>query len=213
MYRIRREDGALSQWVEISGTVSASVAVLSTITGFDKKSNLSVTGSPALVAQGNASVGAPQCSRASLAVAGQRAFEVTITNYTNNTIVFGLEDRTTNLNSGTPAPGSSNAAGVAFRVSSTGFNLLRHGVSVSSGSGSNCATGDVFSIVFDTTAGTMKVYRTRSATTVQVGSTMTGISLSVWNAYVGTYTASTITANFGATAFTRALDSGYSIYG
>jgi hypothetical protein len=71
----------------------------------------------------------------------------------------------------------------------------------------------VFSVVFDTTAGTMKIYRTRSGTTIQVGSTVTGISLSAWNAYVGTYTASVVTANFGATAFTRALDTGYSIYG
>jgi hypothetical protein len=197
--------------VEISGTVTASVAVLHDITGFNKKSNLSVTGTPKLIAQGNASVGAPQCSRATVVVTGQKQFEVTVNTLPSNSFVIGLEDGTTNLNSGTPAPGISNALGAGIRMSATGASLWRAGVAVSSGS-TGAAVGDVISVKFDTSAGTMSFYRTRSATTVLIG-TITGISLSVWNAYVGTYTNTSLTANFGATAFSRALDSGYSIYG
>jgi hypothetical protein len=210
-YRIRREDGALSQWVEISGTVTASVAVLYDSTGFNKKSYLSVTGTPRLSVVGNASVGAPQCVRATIAVTGQKQFEVTVNTLPSNSFIIGLENGTTDLNSGTPAPGISNALGAAIRLSATGYSLWRAGSATSSGS-TNAAVGDVISVKFDTSAGTMSFYRTRSAATVLIG-TITGISLSAWNAYVGTYTNTSLTANFGAAAFSRALDSGYSIYG
>jgi hypothetical protein len=211
-YRIRREDGALSPWVEISGTVTASVAVLHSVTGADKNQYLSVSGTPKLVATGTNGVGAAHCSRATVAATGKRQFEVTVTSYGNNNIAIGVENGTTNLNSGFPAPGISNANGVGLRISNTAFAIFKAGVSVSSGS-TSVATGDVLTMTYDSTAGTASFYRTRSGTTIQIGSTVTGISLSAWNAYLGCWSAGTLTANFGASAFTRALDTGYSYYG
>ena len=211
-YRIRREDGALSQWVEISGTVTVPVAALWTQTGFNKKSYLSVTGSPALQARGTGGVGAPHCARATATATGKRQFEVTVTTYTDNYCIVGVENGATDLNSGFPAPGITNNAGVALRIRNTGFDIYRAGVSVGSGS-TPIATGDVITMIFDTAAGTAAFYRTRSGTTIQIGSTVTGISLSAWNAYVGTYSGPTLTANFGQSSFARALDTGYSAYG
>lgn len=211
-YRWEREDGAISAWSnQVSGTVTSATTALYTVSGFNKKAFLTVSGSPALVATGRGD-GAPQSVRCTASKTGKRQFEATVTSYSDNYVFLGVEDGTTDLDLGYPAPGITNANGVALRITSGGFSILKAGVSVSNGS-TNVASGDVLTAVFDTSAATMSFYRTRSGSTVQIGSTVTGIGLGTWQAFLGAYSASTLTANFGQSAFTRALDTGYAMYG
>lgn len=211
-YRWEREDGAISNWSnEITDTVTVASTTLYTATGFNKKQYVSVTGDPALVATGTSGVGAPQPVRCTAAKTGKKQLEVTVTTLADNYVFICIEDGTTDLNSGFVAPGINNPAGFGMRISSSGFQLFKAGVSVGSGSTAG-ASGDVLTATFDTSAGTASFYRTRSGSTVLLG-TITGISQATYQACIGPYSGSVLAANFGQSAFARALDTGYAMYG
>jgi hypothetical protein len=216
-YRIRREDGALSAWVEISGTVTASVAQLHTVPGFNRASSLTYPSVGHEFEVQNANLGSLRKARATIPATGKRQFEVTINSWTTSSrIGIGIDDGNNDFASTGLIPGNSNLPnGICLRAQQgAGGTIYANGIiQQSAPANSTLAVGDVISTVIDTTAATVKFYRTRSGTTVQIGTTVPiGFGSTVY-AYGGTERVDNIEFNFGASSFARPLDTGFAIYG
>jgi hypothetical protein len=214
-YRIRREDGALSQWVEISGTVTAAVATLTTQNGTSKNSLCIVSSATPLHFRGTNGNGACMPVRATVgAVDADFQFEITITAL-GGTLYFGVDDGLTNFSSGFPRPGYSNAAGVAFEVQATNWiNAYWNTASQQrtyQSSGTSMAIGDVFHVSVNQTTGVCQLRRTRGGTTTSYATFTPGIGAAKLEyAWVGWTSGGEADVNFGGSAFT--YDNGSGVY-
>jgi hypothetical protein len=216
-YRIRREDGALSAWVEISGTVTASVAQLHTVSGFNRASSLTYPSVGHEFEIQNINVGSLRKARATISTTGKKQFEVTINIWTTGSrIAVGIDDGNIDFSTGGIIPGNTGTPnGVCFRAQQgSGGTIYANGaVNQSAPANSTLQVGDIISTVIDTTAATVKFYRTRSGATVQIGTTVPiGFGSTVY-AFGGTERVDNIEFNFGASSFARPLDTGFAIYG
>ena len=147
--------------------------------------------------------------RATAAATGKRQFQMTLN--TGVAYVIGVEDGTRDLSTG-GAPGRSIAGGACWAAGTWGSELWKNGSAIWTdyNASAGVTTDDVRTCTFDTVAGEVRFYRTRSGTTVQIGPTITGISYTNWFAYIAP-NINTATAKFDS-GQARALDSGYSNY-
>jgi hypothetical protein len=123
----------------------------------------------------------------------------------------GVDDGTTPLNP-FGLPGYSSTAGCLFFRKQGERYAIHNGVQDYAGSG-DVQVGDVYSVVVDTVASTVKLYQTRSGTTVQVGATQViAAPYASFFAVAGSNGDFAFTANFGETAFARPLDTGYGAF-
>jgi hypothetical protein len=114
-------------------------------------------------------------------------------------------------------PGLDNFAGSGIAV---GFYSGGSTISVFYNGGTNqvdlattagsIANNDTFTLVYDKVNGTLEVWRTRSGTTIQMGSTITSLpSLSAQYCYVGTRSSTSAgTVNFGGTTYAKTPGTG-----
>jgi hypothetical protein len=184
-------------------------------TGVNKNANLTISGG-GLIATGGSGGGANTFwgARANTAKSGKRQFELTLNAYTTG-IYMGLDAGAVDFSAVTSPPGLSGNGimlHLAFFASQPSYDIRLDGVQQDAGGSQAFAVGDTFSVVYDTTAGTVGFYKTRSGVTTQVSITYSGISASYTNAFIGVDATDSLTANFGATAFARTLDSGFSAY-
>lgn len=214
-YRIRREDGALSAWVEISGTVTTSAATLHTVNGLNKSRYLTVSPSTPLQFAGTSGVGAMMGARSTIeAQSDYTQFEVTVTAQGVNA---GWCNATDNFDAAFPTPGKTTANGIAIE---TGQNRVAaywnnaSGQQVLSTAINSVLPDDVLTLRIKKSTRVGEVYRTRGEETVQLGSNITGLPvLSSHYAWVGTSGTGAGTCNFGATSFAKELDNGAAIHG
>jgi hypothetical protein len=168
----------VSSWsTTFTDTISASAAALNTTTGVNKSSFMTVSGSPALTWAGT-SGGGKDAVRTTIEQANNKAqFEFTVS--ATGDLFIGVEDGTTDFSALNKVPGVDNSAGIALEMNgTTGFGVWYNtsGTFVDLGSGAGAiAVGDKFTFVFDKVNHTLEVWRTRSGTTVQMGSTLTSV--------------------------------------
>lgn len=216
-YRIRREDGALSAWVEISGTVTASVAQLHTLSGFNRASSLTYPATGREYEVQNTAVGSLRKARATLGVSGKRQFEVTHISWSGTSrCAVGIDNGSYDFTTGGIIPGNTGTPnGICFRYDSggTGTIYANGAVHQSSPANRDIIANDVITPVINTDATTLTFYRTRSGNTVPIGNPVPiGFGSPVY-AFGGTERTDNIAFNFGADSLVRPLDSGFSIYG
>lgn len=202
-----------SGWsTDYTDTIIVSAAVLNTVNGVNKYSLLTVSGSPAL--QFSSSAGNSYGSvRSTVEQASDYAqFEVTITSGATGDIIVGIEDGTANL-TGNVIPGYTTSTGIAVEFN-TGANIgllwnsAGNSATLATGAGST-QVGDVFTIVWKKSTHQIEVYRTRSGTTTQMGTTQTVASLTHAYAFACiNNTTSGGTMNFGGTAYAKTPGTG-----
>jgi hypothetical protein len=202
---------------DLSGNVGAAqsctynvstTAQLNTTSGNNKDSLLTVTGTPALSFSGTAANGNNSVRSNVQQTSNKAQVELTITSgaATGSTII-GFEDGTTAFNTAPRGmPGLDNFAGsgiaVGFYSSGSTISVFYNGganqVDLATTAGS-IANNDTFTLVYDKVNGTLEVWRTRSGTTIQMGSTVTSLpSLSAQYCYCGTRSSTSAgTVNFG----------------
>jgi hypothetical protein len=193
------------------GGGSSAVAFVTT-NGTSKHANITLSNSN-LTEVGSAADGATQMVRADTAKTGKRQFEVTVDVAGVAKQVVGVDQGDTDLSADLAVPGTSVAHGVVLTIpGSGGYQIHKNGVNTQGNTGGAPAVGDVITVEYDSTAGSVSFYLTHSGSTSQLGATETGVSLSSWYAIVGGEYNTQRTANFGGSAFTHALSSGYSAY-
>lgn len=204
--RVEREDGTTSAWSNVlTDTITAATTTLNITTGANKNQYIAISGTPKLIGTGTNGVGASCGVRATAAATGKRQFELTYTTKVQFAQI-GVEDGTTVLGPAVfPTPGLSNSLGITSR--SDGI-IYRGGAAVQTGLATWVA-GDVISLEFDTVGGTASFFRNGAA----YGTQLTGLSFSAWWGFVSVFSNDVVTTNFGQSAFTHALTSGYSMYG
>jgi hypothetical protein len=190
--------------------------------GKDKSQYINVSGSPRVFTSQTAKVGANCQVRALVGAIGKRQFEVQITSASTERFIIGLDDGSSVLG---PAlysiVGSSSAPnGCSLLISpAPGSCTISANGRLNVQSGLTNATyhqGDIFTVEFDTTVGTVTFYRTRADSTVKIGTTLIECTWMAGGAkaLVGSITTGqTTTANFGMTPFARRLSEGYLAYG
>jgi hypothetical protein len=192
--------------------------VLNTVTGVNKDSLLTVTGT--LSFSGSAGNG-NNCVRSNTQQVSNKAqVELTITSgAATGSTVIGFDDGANDFSTSRFMPGIDGGAagsgiGVAFYLFGTNFisvfyNAGANQVDLVSGAGT-LADNDTFTLVYDKVNGTLEVWRTRSGTTVQMGSTVSGIpALSAQYCYCGTRDSTSAgTVNFGATTYAKTPGAG-----
>jgi hypothetical protein len=217
--RVGSEDGLGGyNWGAWSNVLTDTLATPSTpaawvaTNGVGKSQYVTVTGSNLIVTGQSGFAGAPISVRADQLRTGKRQFQTTLGTAPYG-IWIGVDDGTTNFNSGFVRPGKDNSAGISLTADSFGWVIWVGGVSVQSGgSGSSVIlASDILTCTFDTVGGTVSFYLTRSGTTTQFG-TAQAVSLSLWYANAGFENGTSQTALF-ASGQARTLDSGYSYYG
>jgi hypothetical protein len=159
--------------------------------------------------------------RATQASPGKRQFEVTLDVVPSGApnIRIGLDDGSGDLQywiGGTPSWSFNGTMFYPYSASACQVWTDNAGATVAAGSGGGAQQGDVITVEYDTSAGTVSYYQTRSGSTTLIY-TVSGVPSSYCRAFVSAYRNSTdaaiqMTVNFGATAFTRALSSGYTSY-
>lgn len=198
-------------WV-VSNTTNT--AALTTTNGASKNSLVTVSGSPALNGVTDASTGAPMMVRANQSATGKKQFEVTLTHVpaTNQSIFISIDDGTTVLGpSSSIVPGKANNLGITFEIGTWGYQMDKNSATQQSGA-TTVALNDVLTCEFDTGAGTVSFYKNGT----QIGTTITGlgtITTTAWACIGSSANEVDFTANFGQSAFTHTLNSGYSSYG
>jgi hypothetical protein len=206
----------VSPWSNtFTDTISSSTAVLNSVTGVNKNVGVTVSGTPKLTFAGTNGTGATQPVRATIAQAADYAqFEVTLTsNPTASGLRVGWEDGTTSFASNV-APGTNNNLGVDIKMQSNGIFINWN----SDGNGTTLTasaplSGDVYSFRLKKSTHAVEVWRTRSGSTTQMGTTQTVPTFSAYFMWLGPLQNESGTVNFGATAFTKALDLGAVLYG
>jgi hypothetical protein len=151
---------------------------------------------------------APISVRATAPAMGKRQFQATSSNRTASNLHIGVDDGADNFNDTNWSRGNP---GVSLETSGFGCIILKDGVSVQTPTGIVINNGDTLVCEFDTSAGTVSFYAHISGVTSQVGTTVTGVSMSAWYANVGLENSDTLTAKFGS-GQVRPLSSGYSYY-
>lgn len=213
---------AVTNWSnDYADTIGGSVAVLATSNGADKDQWVTVSGTPALTYAGTDTIGAAQGVRATSAASSAKfQFEVTINAVKASSYqCVGICNTTDNFNDGTyPNPGFTNANGISVLLNASGtvavfWNSAGTEFDFTNTAGS-VAVGDIFTFIWDMTAHTLDVYRTRSGTTVKLGGQATGLpAIASPHAFAAPRNNEGGTFNFGGSAFARALDTGVTIYG
>jgi hypothetical protein len=192
----------------ITDTIVSASTVLNSVTGTNKSSFVTVSGSPALAAIGTNGVGAACMVRANQTCTHKGQWEVTLTSAVSATIYIVVDDGSTNYNGGFVAPGQSNSLGVCLGISSsTVWSINRASTQLQSGS-NTFASGTIISIVQDPTNGTLSFYVTNSGVTTQLGTTVSGNSSTFNTASIGFNTNNSASCNFGQSAFARTLGGG-----
>lgn len=201
-----------------AGSVPETPAEWVAANGVNKSQYVTVSGTPPLVAQGSGGFnGAPISVRATQKRVGKRQFQLTVSTNTTSSVHIGVDDGTDNFNdTNWSRPGRNNTGGVTlkYRGGSTGWEIGFGGVVAQSGVSDGkpiLANGVVLTCVFDSGSGTVSFYVTSGGATTQVGTTVTGVTLSNWYANCGFENTDTLTALFGA-GQARALDTGYVNY-
>jgi hypothetical protein len=185
------------------------------VTGASKSGYAVVSGTPALNLTGTPTVGSGMLVRARAAARNAKfQWEQTIVSEAGNDAFYmGCDDGSANLGAGA----FDQAKGFLFSVTpGETFVYYNNSIIADQSLGGGIQTGDVFSLVVDTTTtpGTATLYRTRTGSTVQIGSPLS-LSLgapSNYYAVSGTNNVTQMTANFGQTQFVRALDAGFGVY-
>jgi hypothetical protein len=179
-------------------TTAGTFATLSSA-AFDKYAGITLTGGLHMVPD---FLGSNQAIRATReAGAGKTQFDATI-NDTPTVTYVGVENGTVDFSASGVAPGFLDATGWVFRVRNTGWEIWNAASMLqSSSAGALFVTNDILSVVLDKTNGTIAFFRTHTGTTTQVGTTVTGVSLSHYYAWGGGSqpTNGDMTFNFGAT--------------
>lgn len=212
--RVERDDGEISDW---SNTVTETIEVAvenatewASTTGPNKSQYVSVSGTPPLTATGQSGFNsAPIGVRGTQARSGKRQFQVTVTVAAAFTKFYvGADNGTDNLaDQGTTnfsVPGKSNATGVVLQYSGDGPVIYAGGSAVFTGAAQAFVTGDVFTVEFDTDAGTASFYRNGT----KLGNTVTGLAFSTLSPFVSFETNHSALAKFDA-GQARTLSSGY----
>jgi hypothetical protein len=208
------------QSVAATGGGGPSTAVLNTVSGVNKDSLLTVTGTPALSFSGTSTNGNNSVRTTQQQSSSKSQFEITITSgaATGSTVV-GIEDGTTDFNTIRGDPGIDGSAGVGSGIAVAFYNsgaqisvFYNGGLTVVDfvNSAGSIANNDTFTVVYDNVNGTIEVWRTRAGTTTQMGTTKTGLpSLSAHWAYCGTRSSTSAgTMNYGATAYAKTPGTG-----
>ncbi len=187
-------------------------------TGGGKHNYLFVSGDPAFDTTCHPSVGTPVFVRAKRATTrDQFQLEVTV----NETVFdgyeqrfyIGVDDGTTDLGSGYPMPGFADTKGVLFEVKRAGHSYIYNGRKSAVSIADTMLPGDVYTLVVDRNAGTIKLFHTRGGVTTQMSVTVTlPEPWANFNAVVGMSHPFPSTTNFGQASFVRALDEGYGVY-
>jgi hypothetical protein len=193
--------------------------------GLDKSQYITPSGSPLrLTALANANTGSHNNIRNTIGVTGKRQFEVTLTTTNTTTVEIWIDDRSTTLGPAVfPNVGGASTTpngcklGMKVGDSGTGTTIDANGVMKQSSNVANGTflQGDIISVEFDTDAQTCSFYRTRAGVTVQIGTTVTGLTWMTGSVYAGIAifnTGTTLDANFGTAAFARAVSAGYEAY-
>jgi hypothetical protein len=187
----------------------AAAVVFVTTNGTRKHANITLSGGN-LTEVGNAGDGASQLVSADTIKAGKRYFEATVIGPTVAAgQVFGIDAGGTDLSADIAVPGTTVTSGCVLRFGGSGtYQIHVNGGNTGGGAGS-VAANDVIGVEFDTAAQTCSFYKNGT----QIDVTQTGVSVgSGAYAIVGGEIDTKRTANFGASAFGRALSSGYSAY-
>lgn len=191
--------------------------VLTTANGVNKDSLLTVTGSPALSFSGSSANGNNSVRSNTQQVSNKAQVELTITTV-GTSVLLGFDDGTTDFNNvprGMPGADGFSGPGIALGFYSSGgaisffYNAgaTQTDVLVTGGA---WAVGDVFTLVYDKSANTAEVWRTRTGSTIQLGSTVTSLTvLSAQYCYVGTRSSTSAgTVNFGGTTYAKTPGAG-----
>jgi hypothetical protein len=207
----------VSSWsTTFTDTINTSVAALNTTTGTGKSSLITVSGTPALTfagANGNGNTAV----RTTVQQASNKAqFEVTFVSGTASTCDFGvgIDNGTDNLNTGGVYPGYSTNNGIEVEFLNAGqisvnWNSRANQVILINTAGT-IAVGDIFTLVYDKVNNTLEVWRTRSGTTTQMGTTQSGLpALTGQFAFGGTHNQTdTCTFNFGGSTYAKTPGTG-----
>lgn len=206
--------GTVSDTWTVSNT--SVTTTLTTTDGTSKNSNLAVSGSPALNGVSAGFDGNAQMVRATNSATGKKQVEVKVTHIpaAGKAFFFGIDDGSSSFGpAGSTVSGSANNAGVVLGVGNWGWVIARNSANIQGDSSAAAvALNDVFTCEFDTTAHTVSFFRNG----VQVGTTVTGlgtVGATAWAIFGCDGNEVDFTANFGATAFTHTLSSGYTAYG
>jgi hypothetical protein len=208
---VENDGGEVSPRVEISGTLTASTAVLATTTGTAKHTSYDTLTYNGLGGRMTANVGGNRGARATVAVTGKRHWEVTIEQLSavsGNKFVMGMCDLAADM-SGSILPGSSGALGAGIRGADNSNNItqLRNGsVASTTNMGSPIAVGDVYVMEFDTAVPSVTFWRHRSGvnTLIYGPTTLTSQIPTNWVPTVqGFNTNDRVSVNFGAGAWAK----------
>lgn len=211
----------VSRWsTTFSDTIVSSTAAWTGITGTKKHSTLTVSGTPVVIMQGTAGQGFLQDVAATIAGGNKTQWEHTTTTLatdTNRAISFGRYNGTTDLSANNARPGVSDANGytITYTPGSTSVFVFDNSATTIGNFtlGSAAALGDVWTDEIDITGagGThvLTVYRNGTSVGSCTAQTLTGFNI----AWAGVQSNEKLTANFGGTSFTHALNSGFAFYG
>jgi hypothetical protein len=229
--RFGHEDGLGGYvWGEFSNQVSddiapaASSAVLATTNSVNKSPYIDVTGSPALIAAVNNVIGSSVCVRTTTTAIGKKHLEVTINGIVNH-IELGLIESTADLGGVNTNPyagssGKANGCAILFDTS-TSTAIFANGATAS-GTTPALVAGDKIVFEFDNqtspTSVPVNVWHRRSTTDTLIAAlTLTSQIPTNLTFYGGGGSNSGPvdgwTVNFGATAFSKTVSSGYGPYG
>jgi hypothetical protein len=220
-YRIRREDGALSPWVEISGTITTSTARWATTTGANKSQY--VTTADGLAAYSNSNQGTYCGIRSAVEQANAKChFELTIDDLCSSSgrVTAGITNATQNLQTTTGLPGSGSLPGCAasMAIGSTSCSVGRNGGSQTVTLAAVPVAGDAICVEPDRAANRVSFYHYRAATgTASLIATVT-MSSNIpanWYAFGSVHrrfasdNLDAFTANFGASAYLMTPSTGF----
>jgi hypothetical protein len=183
-----------------------------TTNGVNKRSNLTVGGTGNLQVTGASGFNnAPISVRATQHRTGKRQFQITLTTTGSSQFWIVVDDGTDNYNdSNWSIPGKDGATGVAIKIpgsSDAAFIYKGGALHETTGTIGGTTNGDIWTVEFDTVAGTASFFRNGT----QVGATVTGLSLSNWYASIGFEGTDVAVALFGP-GQSRTLSSGYVPY-
>jgi hypothetical protein len=201
-----------------TGTLHASGAAPSAVefstASTDKATTITLSGTPKLLATGAAFTGQAQNVRTTSTASGKRGWEIAVSSYSSGDALYmGVDDGTVSYATN-GYQGAINSNAVTLSVGDWGWEISYSSSNPQSNytSAAFHQSGDTYQHEYDTATGSHSFFRIRSGVKTQLGSTVTGMSASFTHPFVGMKNGSGITANFGASAFSAALTSGYSAF-
>jgi hypothetical protein len=191
--------------------VAANSVTLNPTTGVNKSAGITLTNGNLTEQPAN---GSGNFVRATAGPAGTKfQLELTVGASGSAGIMVGVDDGTQDYSTAGVYPGSNNSSG--WLIESTGTQIrLYYGASGTPKvvSTTSLVASDVLSIVIDSVARTMTLYRNNVVVSNFNGITITTALSGGYNAFAGGWGTVPATLNFGASAFTHTLDPGYVAY-